>query len=381
MTAVIDLPGHKRAFIAGLTWISLGEIPPRDRMRELARRYGSWTAVRLDARQVGFGEPVAAKLSRPVALAAAIATERESPWRGTYRIGPDRWWYLAVGRDGLILPDGDIVGGSGVIREAMERHSTVESWSGEVEGTIDDLASAVAGLNGAAISVRPACGGPLRKSPLVWVALVAAGLTGVAGYELVQAHRAAQARMRALAAMKAAKRRIPLPWVAEPPPGQALEQCKAYWNGRQDLVRSGWILDSWGCSFESGRARIKTSWRRAGGIAHDAPGKTLDGEHSVASEDVGPISQASAIALLGDEQARRAMWSAAQRWGIAAAIGKQSTAAPGVDRSAVEIDLPMAPWFYGAGAFHVEGFRVQGIHTRLAKSWWIVDGTLFTKGH
>ncbi|BAP89106.1 putative component of type II secretion apparatus [Burkholderiales bacterium GJ-E10] len=381
MTAVVDIPGQKRGFIAGLTWISLGEIPPRDRIRELARRYGNWVAVRADAGQVGFGEPLPGKVSRPVSLAAAIATERAAPWRGTYRIGPDRWWYLAVGRDGLILPDGDLVGGSGEIREAMDRHAAIESWSGEVEATIDDLASAVAGLNGAAIPVRPAAGGFRLKSPLALIAVAGAVVAGVAAYELVQAHRDAQARMRALAAMKAAKRRVVQPWVAQPPPGEALARCEALWNDRQDLVRNGWILDSWDCSFGSGRARIDTSWRRAGGLALAAPGKTLDGEHSVASEDGAAVTPVPAIALSGPEQARRAMWSAAQRWGVAAAIGKQSTAAPGVDRSPVEIDLPMAPWFYGAGAFHVDGFRVQGVHTQLAKSRWIVDGTLFTKGH
>ncbi len=124
----------KTTWAVGMTWRSYPDRPTLTELREDAADLGAdLTALRVSqqVRQAGFtvSEPGDKRPSGIFSLAAAIADAREQPWLGIYRIGENRWWYIAVREGQAILPDGDVVGDEETILRARQNHESYADWN------------------------------------------------------------------------------------------------------------------------------------------------------------------------------------------------------------------------------------------------------------
>lgn len=400
MVAIVRLPGAKRPFIAGLKWLSFESLPSADGIRKLSAAYGRWVAVRRDASQIGFCDPLAdvRAASSVVSLAATVAGSKSGPWRGIYRVGQDLWWYIAVGPGEQVLPDGDVVSDLPTLRRLWDAQGSLASWNLEVDGTPEDLLDTVnASAIAPTISLRDLGGTPwfLRPPAIAAAALVV--ILSCGGYWTWQHHVSAALRARAMAALKlkrTPKKVLPPPWVGQVSPSDGFMACGAAWDGRQRLARDGWVLSGWNCRVSAGRGSVvNSSWVRMGGVADDAPGTTRDGEHSVLTEPIGtilPIARSGAVGLR--DQVLRALWTDGQKWGVRVIVARSKSrglrrasphgaAKPNWGSLAFELAMPMAPWLYPPGAFDIPGARVSRVETTVSRNEWIVNGTLYFKGH
>ncbi len=399
MTIVVRLPGAKRPLIAGLRWLAFESLPSKELLRKLAAAYGKWAAVRTNAAQVGFC-PDCDTDPNASSLAAAVAGSKPAPWRGIYKIGPESWWYIAVGAGEQVLPDGDVVGDLPTLKALWEEHGALIAWTTEVDGTADDLLDAV---NAAApadlVALREIGGAPWLFKPL-WIGVFGAAVAlSVGGYWVWHRHVSAAERARELAAMRARLIR-PAPKVVPPWTGKVMAEdgfaaCRTAWNA-QRLSWRGWVLAEWVCSVPGAAGNVESSWLREGGLSVDAPGRAVDGNHSINSARISVERSAASDAL--NPQAREAvmsaMWTAGQRWGYSVIVtnaGARTRARGAINRhgkpaaplfvsAAVKLMLPMAPWLYPASAFDIAGLRVDRVGTDLSHNDWIVVGTIYCKG-
>lgn len=144
----------KTVWAVGMTWRSYGDRPTIAELRDDAEDLkAQWdkengkdntilAAVRVSgqARQGGFmpDDPGEKRPNGVYSLAAAIADAREQPWLGIFRIGENKWWYIAVREGQAVLPDGDVVGDEDTIMAARANHESYADWS-YVKGDLTDL--------------------------------------------------------------------------------------------------------------------------------------------------------------------------------------------------------------------------------------------------
>lgn len=142
---VIEIAGDK--FVVGLEWFTV-ENEKKQLSKFLkekkAKRYVK--VISKNKKYVNIGIPkgevkdVKDLFKYPV-LAPSLATVKNTSWAGIFKIDENTYYHIAVGNDGIILPDGDVIGTKEEVTEVYFRNlELLDEW-GELtsEGTIDDL--------------------------------------------------------------------------------------------------------------------------------------------------------------------------------------------------------------------------------------------------
>ncbi|MBU9360515.1 type 4b pilus protein PilO2 [Burkholderia multivorans] len=395
----VTLPEVRKPFVIGLVWRYEERAPSSNVLRRLAEHDGAWGVVRKSIHgvvQIGQGAPIPGrKPSEFRSLAATVADAHPQPWVGRYALGDGREWLIAVHEERGILPNGDFVGTSEQIDELMEQFGGESEWT-QVSGTLDELVDLVRGARKTP-PLRDFTASIWRRWTLPALGAAVAGAIGITAV-LVHQHnaeleeQARSARIKAFRLQQEAKARaakLAFPWAREASADAALNACGAAWES-QDFARNGWMLSKWNCATFNGETRIEKTWRRAGGVASDAPGRLDDdGEHSVESTDGLKLPASSAGAALPAEEARRAVWTFAQRLGLTltweAPITPQLPGATAASpepqpwsTSGVTFDSVAPPWLLGASFDDVPGLRVRALSLDLQTQTWKVKAVVFT---
>jgi hypothetical protein len=397
MAEQLKLPGVKGAFAVGLAWRHEDTVPKGRVLRELSHEKGRWGVVyRTTAGtvQVGFCAPVdgvriPGKLR---SLAAMIADSRPQPWMGLFRLGEDRYWYIAVRNGQEIIPDGDQVGTYEAVRQVRESHLRLGDWN-EFEGTPADLAAVVL-----TTPRRPALR-DLRARPRLKFA-VTAGVLMVSGISALYIKQAFD-REATLALQKVAADADLTRQLQQPLPSAVLAACAHAWHA-EALAVNGWVLNTWKFRVSAtGVPNTSSAWQRAGGLASHAPGVLAsDGQHADRST-LDESGSGTGLALrtgkpVAQATAERAIWSLAQTYGMTLTIEPErpgnppsqtsqgvaaasaQPAAPWLER-AVQFTTAMPPWKMQGSAFDaVPGLRVTEVSTDTSSGLWQVSGTLYT---
>lgn len=409
MATLVAVSGVKIPLVAGLAWRHSDDRPSTKKLRELSRQLGRWGMVHTTAAntiQIATCDlPGEVKsISGHRSLAAAVADQIQWPWRGLYEIGGNLYWYIAVRDGGEIIPSGDVVGTYDEVLKVRNRHDDLGTWHDE-SGGLEELAELV--------QKAPKQPGlrDLQRSPLLPLFYLTGGLAGlcvVAGAAawIHGRHEAAIeaqqiARARAIAAAHKAKAdeaaRV-LPWTREPMVSESIDACRRAWD-HQLLAQLGWALSGWQCEVSARGISVSADWARAGGSAADAPGNlAADANTSHQFLDQAERFSPSSPLAMGDDQAKRVIWSVVQAAGIGM---KMDDAAPkpilpGAEPDAVapggspwgskqtDLSLVAPPWVNGMGASlaTVPGLRIKSI-SWAAKAGnnsvpWAVSGTLYS---
>lgn len=248
----------KTVWAVGMTWRSYGDRPTIAELRDDAEDLkAQWdkengkdntilAAVRISgqARQGGFmpDDPGEKRPSGVYSLAAAIADAREQPWLGIFRIGENKWWYIAVREGQAVLPDGDVVGDEETIFAARANHESYADWS-YVKGDLTDLRSLIEEQGKTLRRV------PVKSlKPLSLVLPVAAGAVAIiclAGgfmwwnhYETIQQQQRAAAAMAEAMKIQAEQAAVS-PLTKTPMPSTWLTACV------NDLTAQPVSIDAW----------------------------------------------------------------------------------------------------------------------------------------
>lgn len=402
MAELITLPGVKGTFAAGLSWRHEDKIPTASALRALSMEKGRWGIVRktiAGSVQVGFCEPIegVSSPSKVKSLATIVADHRPQPWMGLFKLGEDRYWYIAV-RDGQeVIPEGDQIGRLDDLLRVREQHLTLGDWE-EAEGTLDDLAEM------ALTTPKHFVLRDFQRRAWVSIAIasstvliVAAGASAAWLYherELEAQRQADLARQRALAAAlharNAAQARI-FPWTQAPMPSSVFSACRRAWN-EQPLAQAGWMLSSWECRVQPHGLAIHSAWVRTGGLAANAPGAlAADAQHS--ADDVQRSVEFATPSPRADLErvSRRAMWTLAQAYGlqlVADAIAAPKLSAQRSDGARSEPDPWMRisatftavtpPWSgLGPGFDAVPGLRVDALDWTATSQQWVMSAALY----
>ncbi|MBY4898653.1 type 4b pilus protein PilO2 [Cupriavidus sp. AU9028] len=404
MAEILYFPGMKGGFALGLIW-QHEETPPslrslRVSAAELGRSF-RWSVVHQSpagAIQSGFCEPLHG--IRPAslrALAAEVASHHRAPWNGIFHLEGDRYWYIAVRQGHAIIPGGDRIGTIKDLTSLRERHRALGEWL-EVDGTLQDLASIVRTTK-STTALRDVQSGPWKAAAYAGVAV--ASLAVVAGgawywYDQQQTaeREALAARQRAFAAAQLASeaaRRESRPWAAEAVPSEFLNACRREWNG-QALAHSGWPLASWRCRAVSQTAiAIDVTWHRSGGVALDAPGAlSEDGNRAASTRDTATSFAPSGPDILAVSDARRALWTYAQRVGVALQVAMPPPLLPSDNGAPVdpwllmtaEIPFGAPPWLGpGHGLDTVPALRLTEIGYDAATAVWNGKAKIYALRH
>ena len=358
MAELITLPGVKGAFAAGLSWRHEDAIPKAKALRAMASEKGRWGVVRKTGQgtiQVGFCEPIdgVKSPSSVRALAALVADHKVQPWRGVYKIGDDRYWYIAV-RDGQeVIPEGDSIGTLAEIQDLFELHRGFGEWDREEEnGSLEDLAEMVQ-ATAKRVALRD-----LQKRAWIGPALLGMGACGIVGAGLfvwhlhedaLQAQRARELahRMAIQAALQRKRdaQAAVLPWTRQAMPSDFFRVCAQAW-AQQAMDVAGWDLSGWTCQLQPQGVTIQTSWRREGGLAQDAPGMLTgsDGNDASATREL-DVKFAQASAAVAVQAAMyRSLWTLSQTYGfgLEAQVVRQPPRLPGA--AAGPKAPPPPPW-------------------------------------
>ncbi|MDE2342468.1 MAG: type 4b pilus protein PilO2 [Betaproteobacteria bacterium] len=269
----------KTVWAVGMTWRSYGERPTIAELRDDAEDLKTqWdrengkdntilAAVRVSgqARQGGFmpDDPGEKRPSGIYSLAAAIADAREQPWLGIFRIGENKWWYIAVREGQAVLPDGDVVGDEETILAARANHESYADWS-YVKGDLADLRGLIEEQ-----------GKTLRRVPVkslkpvslvlpaaaagVAIICLAGGFMWWHNYEVTQQQRRAAAAMAAAMKLKAEQAAIS-PLIKTPAPSLWLTACVNDLEA-QPISQDAWTAAKLAC--DTNGAII--SWQREDG--------------------------------------------------------------------------------------------------------------------
>ena len=249
-----------------MTWRSYGDRPTiaelRDDAEDLKMQWDKengkdntiLAAVRVSgqARQGGFmpDDPGEKRPSGIYSLAAAVADAREQPWLGIFRIGENKWWYIAVREGQAILPDGDVVGDEDTIMAARANHEGYADWS-YVKGDVKDLLGLIEERGKAQLRV------PVRS--LKPVSLVLPSIAGAAALLCVVGggmwwhnHEVALQQQRvAIAMAEAAKIKAEQasvsPLLKTPMPEAWLKVCVGDLKA-QPISFDAWTVDKLSCS-------------------------------------------------------------------------------------------------------------------------------------
>ncbi|WP_116138410.1 type 4b pilus protein PilO2 [Trinickia diaoshuihuensis] len=403
MAELITLPGVKGTFAAGLSWRHEDKIPRAAELRALSMEKGRWGLVRrtiAGSVQVGFCEPIAGASapSKVKALATIVAEQRPQPWMGLYKLGEDRYWYIAV-RDGQeVIPEGDQIGKLDDLLRVREQHLTLGDWE-EAEGTLDDLAemalSTPKHLVLRDLQRRPWVNVAVASSVLLVIGAAGGGAWFYRENQLEKEREAEAKRQRAIAAALHARDNAQahiLPWTQTAMPSSVFDACRDAWR-EQPLARDGWMLSSWECRAQPHGIDIHRGWVSAGGLAANAPGK-LSSDARSSAEDIQHQVAFAAPSPRADLQpaARRALWTLAQRYGFALTIDPPTVPrpiAPGENgaqavpdpwqRLSASIAERIPPWSGLGPAFDsVPGLRVEALAWTAASRRWALSMALYT---
>ncbi|MDA8153084.1 MAG: type 4b pilus protein PilO2 [Acidithiobacillus sp.] len=262
MATIIQIPGDKRLFVAGMYWRHEDRKPNRKRLLEGAQDRDYWTSVRRTisrTTQSGFCAPILNERGKPVSgeavsLAATVAEVLQEPWLGVFDLGNGQYWYIAVRDNYEILPDGDIVGDFDTVERVRREHAGYGEWSekGFVDGGTDQIAELVRK------SKKTWAVKDIRKRPWVMPAVAGVVLAGVAIGGMTVWHQreeaeeharllAAQQRLLVLRAMQAKKAAANVPWLKQASPDSFLDLCARKMYG-VPLSVDGWLLDGMVCT-------------------------------------------------------------------------------------------------------------------------------------
>ena len=406
MAELLTLPGVKGAFAAGLSWRHEDAIPKAKALRAMAAEKGRWGVVRKTGQgtiQVGFCEPIEGVKSpaQVRALAALVADHKVQPWRGVYKIGEDRYWYIAV-RDGQeVIPQGDSVGTLAEIQDLFELHRGFGEWDREEEnGSLEDLAEMVQ-ATAKRVVLRD-----LQKRAWIGPALIGVGACAAVGAGLfvwhlheaaLQAQRARELAHRlaiqaALQRKRDAQAQV-LPWTRQAMPSDFFRACQQAW-AKQPLAVDGWALSGWTCQAQAQGISVQTSWRRAGGLAQNAPGTLTGSEGNRASATQAiPVTfpqASSAVAVQADLY--RSLWSLAQAYGLdlqaqvvravpslpGAAAGPKAPPPPPWLSVPASFTMVAPPWSGFGRAFDaVPALRVSSLQWVPQSGEWKLSATAF----
>lgn len=382
----------KRRWLAGMTWSSFEDVPSKAEIKDDAKRLGaSWACVRIgeSAIQAGFCEPIenVKHPSKLYSLAAMLADSREQPWLGIFKIEEGVWWYVAV-RDGhAILPDGDVIGGEVEVNAARDRHSGYTDWK-YIEGDINILEEFINGVDAKPTPVRSLIDGNLPALPLMVsaIALLAATGGGYWWYQNKQAEE--QARVAAMAKMRAQMLAgqsvavaLPSPLLTTPPPNAWLASCSRGISVLS-LSQGGWALDQVSCD----TASVIIHWNRKEGatVANKPEGALSPQGDSV--DQVIPLTGLNAqgindaIDLPGAKLVLRA-WAQAADFTLA--MNEVAPALPGAQnntgvpapspQASIKLNIPVSP--FGMDMSLIPGLRLTSL--RSTDKGWDMEGVLY----
>ncbi|MEX3917916.1 type 4b pilus protein PilO2 [Paraburkholderia sp. BR10872] len=403
MAELVNLPGIRTPFAAGLSWRHSDAKPTHRELREVALTDGRWGMVRTSASghfQVGSCDTVeGAKTPKGIRpLAAVVADHHREPWMGLYPLENGRYWYIAVRDGGAVISGGDRIGTFDELMRVRDEHASKMGPWNEVNGTLADLVEMVS-----ATPRQPPLK-DLNRHPWLPVAYAGAAVltlgVGLGIYEYQQASDLEQVRAvrKARAAAADASRKASadaeariLPWTREPMTDEVLDACGRAW-AMQPLTRGkgGWALSAWHCVSARNGITINTNWNNVGGLAADAPGQ-LDISGITSKDTVSlPVAFGSPSAhALGNELARRAVWTLAEQNAITLKL-TDAPATPGLPGVVPEtakpwlampaqMSLAMPPWTPGLDTQFgdIPGLRVHSIDLVLATGNWAIDSTLY----
>lgn len=373
MAAIIELPGDKRRFLAGMRWSTHESRPSRKKMLEIAGNEGWWVAERRGRSiiQSGYCSPLDGFKSPKglLSIAAMIAEAKPEPWLGIFDLGNGLYWYVAVRDNNGILPDGDVVGTYDEVSAARANSAGLGQWT-YVDGGLGELATMLQGSHPArGKSAAPVPLRDLRSRP--WVGPLAGGaaLVGAAaaGLFLWHAHEAREAHDRAMAmareramiaAMRAKKtRQVILPWTREPSPSRFLTACGRM-LGALPVSEYGWMLSAVDCrvagavGLHPAMATAQAHWLiGAGATAARIPGGVLsqDGKQVDGSPMTTPLAADRDGHADDSQQALRAIYAVAQPLGVSVSVTEEKVAPeantlPGGRKAAPEENPERKPW-------------------------------------
>lgn len=406
MAQIIQLPGLKQRFVAGMRWRHEDHRPTPASLAKASRDYGKWGLgwrTSLGGFQSAYMPPLAG-MKRPrdlLSLAAIIADVKSEPWQGRFEIGDGLYWLIAVRDNQEILPNGDVVGDEQTIAELQDELASLGHWEEEVEGTIEDLAEIIRkeGIKRQRAARIVDLQHKTWMAPFVGIAAV--GAISAIGLHEWQVHQRAlalqraealarqQAIERAMAAKAAAAAANIVPWQSMPLPSGVLNACATSWN-RQPLDLQGWNLDSWHCQVQGSRAAISTRWANVGGSPLNAPGViSIDGKASHADAAGASLNDRSPATAGPQQLGIRQVLSLQSTYGVQVALrpvpapspapGAKKVAAPAWKAISVQFKSVAPLWGMGLQPVldHIAGLRVSEI--LWSPSGWIANGTLYTR--
>lgn len=278
-----------RRWLAGMTWMSYEQKPSKAEVKEDAQRLKStWTCVRIGESciQGGFCSAVdGEKASRLFSLAAMLADSNEQPWLGTFQLGEDLWWYVAVRDEHAILPEGDFIGTREEVFAAREQHLGYIDWK-FVDGDATLLEELIDAVTMRRTPINSLTGTTLSTPVKTGVALLTLAGAAGAGYWYWQDQQAqeqqrlmalAQARARATTAAQQAAMAPPLPITTTPLPNDWIKACGAAVS--VPISEMGWALQKVECVANA----AMLFWHRSDGatLAYRPPGDVQTGSNDI----------------------------------------------------------------------------------------------------
>lgn len=173
----------------GLSWLTFVQRPPAPLMDGILRNARARYAAlhEGDVFQLGHtdstspGKWIRADKGRLSALAAALAALRQPPWRATFHVQGDTWWYLAVRDNYAIMQDGDVAGSRQEVDQARRRHDVYEGWS-DYSGDADALIAMIAEAGKERAVLVSANARPARTLSFVAIGILLASAAAYWGY-------------------------------------------------------------------------------------------------------------------------------------------------------------------------------------------------------
>lgn len=280
MAILIQLPGDKRTFVAGMYWRHEDRFPNRKSLLEGSRNRDYWVTTRrtrAGSIQSGFCEPLedAGRTDKPLkktvySLAGAVAEIMEDPWLGIFDLGDGLYWYIAVRDNHEILPDGDIIGDFDTVNRARQLHVAYGDWKSLPDDNIESLGEILKKTR------KPPRIKDLRRK--IWVPMVFYGgttalvvgsaLGGMIYYHhyeerIIEEKRIAlMHRIAVTRAMDAKKAAANVPWRTTAMPSRFISACL---NRAFDVKFSekGWVLQNiWCQSGVGGTWTASADWMR-----------------------------------------------------------------------------------------------------------------------
>jgi hypothetical protein len=263
--------GRGHVFVAGLFWQPLpGQL--RDRKKEterLAKELSFDLAVwrTTGSLQVGFAQ--ASKLIKVGQLSAAAVVSKTLDIEHGARnflcateVPGGKWLYVAQ-RDGIILPDGDLVASEDEIRSRMLSDLSLSEWStiyapdhwgvpAAEERTFEQFIPKKGGVNSFKgwWGLRPVKRNA-AKTFLPLALLVVVAVAGAVGYRMWQEKKAAQ-EMALLVSEQAGTGNQPVkvehPWKTKPRASKFLDECLTAFGKVKTLWPGNWALRDATCS-------------------------------------------------------------------------------------------------------------------------------------